>query len=105
MTTKSKQMMGGHGKGKSKNKPHSAHIKRAHSGGFHVTHHFKPTGDDGMPAEDTEHVVPSVEALHDHIDQHFGDQQPVQMPQQSVPSPGDMGPGGPAAAPQGPPQQ
>ena len=100
MTTKSKQMMGGRGKGKSKNKPHGAHIKRGHSGGFHVTHHFKPTADDGQTPEDTEHVVPSLEALHDHLDQHFGDQPPVQMPPQSGPSPDPMSPGAGGPPPQ-----
>jgi hypothetical protein len=51
-------------------RPHEIRLHKAASGGF-VAHHIMPTGE-GFPAEPEEHVLSSLDALHDHLDQHFG---------------------------------
>lgn len=64
--------MGG-GKSKSKSSAHEMHIKRAHGGGFIVTHHPKKKHpmDDSEPEQ---HVVPDADALANHVQQNMGDQ-------------------------------
>ena len=100
-SSRSKAVLGGKGKSKSKGgkKPHSMHIKRAHSGGFVVTHHHAPADDGTMP-EPEDHVVPDLDSLHDHIDQNMGDQGPA--PTAPPPEAAAAAPAGPAPAPAGP---
>ena len=40
------------------------HVKEMHSGGYHVVRH------DGE-GNTTEHAVPDVDGVHDHIHEHF----------------------------------
>lgn len=61
------------GKAKSGKKPHSIHVRRAHSGGFVATHHHKMADDGSMP-EDEEHVIPDMQALQQHMQDNMGDQ-------------------------------
>ena len=49
-----------------KSKPmREMHVKEMHSGGFHVMRH---DGQGGM----SEHAAPSIDAVHDHVHEHFG---------------------------------
>lgn len=104
-SSRAKSVLGGHGKSKSKGgkKPHSMHIKRAHSGGFVVTHHHAPADDGSMSDPDEDHVVPDLDSLHDHIDQNMGDQGPAPItPPPAAPAPAPApAAGGAAPAPAG----
>ena len=89
-------------KKKSGKKPHEIHIKRGHSGGFLVRHSHKPDADTGETPEDEEHVVPSIEDLHNHIDEAMGDQQSAQAaPPEPSPAAAPAAAPAPAAPPQG----
>ena len=72
--------MGGGAKSKSSksksHRPHSLHVKRGKSGGFIVTHHHAPA-DDGTQEPDEDHVVGSMDDLHQHMDDAMGDQGPA----------------------------
>lgn len=51
------------------------HIRRAANGGF-IAHHDM-ADEDGNPAVDPggqDHIIPSMDAAHAHLDQHMGDQ-------------------------------
>ena len=58
---------------KSGKKPHSMHIRRAHSGGFVTEHHFKPD-EEGITPPSEEHVQPDLDSLLSHVSQNMGDQ-------------------------------
>src|ERR1017187_7031499 len=60
---------------KSKKKPHRIEIRRGHSGGHIVTHHFSPD-ETGMAPESEEHVMPDQASLLQHIAANT-DNQPV----------------------------
>lgn len=102
MSDRAKSHMGG---GKSKKsesksggeKPHEIHIKRAHGGGFVVTHHrkHKMGMDDGEPET---HVVPDADQLQQHVSDNMGDQPPAGTP---MPDPNAQA----ATPPQGAPPQ
>lgn len=47
------------------------HVTKAHSGGYHIRHEY-----DHPTHEPTEHVAADTDALHDHIEQHFGEPNP-----------------------------
>lgn len=102
MSERAKSHMGGKsGSKKSEShgdKPHEMNIKRAHGGGFVVTHHkaHKP----GMDMNDPEtHVVPDADQLQQHVSDNMGDQPPAGTP---PPDPNAAPPQGtPAAAPPG----
>lgn len=89
-------MGGGKSKSKSSSKAHEMHIKRAHGGGYVVTHHKakKHPMDDSDPET---HVVPDAEALQAHVQGAMGDQPPAGTP---MPDPNAQ-----AAAPQAMPPQ
>lgn len=55
-----------------KPKLHEMHIKRAASGGFiakHPNEHGSLNHEDGR----FHHVVPNMDALHDHMEEHLGE--------------------------------
>lgn len=56
---------------------HGMRIRRGKSGGFIAKHEQDPADMaavmGGGGGED-EHAIPDLQALHNHIDQHFGDQ-------------------------------
>jgi hypothetical protein len=86
--SRAKSALGGHGHS---GKPHSIHVKRAHSGGFIATHHHKPVAGEMTP-EPEEHVIPDAEALQAHMQDQMGDQPPAPQP------PPDPAAGAPAGA-------
>lgn len=70
-------MSGGHkSSGKRTGRPtHGMHIKRGKSGGFIAKHEQDPADMAAvMGGGNDEHAIPDLQALHNHIDQHFGDQ-------------------------------
>lgn len=62
------------GKSAKKHKVHSMHIRKAASGGYIVKHQHETPEPPEPPQPDQEHVVPDMEALHEHMDEHMGDQ-------------------------------
>lgn len=60
---------------KSGKKPHRIEIRRGHSGGHIVTHHFQPD-ETGMTPESEDHVMPDQASLLSHIAANT-DNQPV----------------------------
>ena len=97
--SRSKAALGGKkSKGKSGH-AHSVHIKRGKSGGFVVTHHQEPNAD-GPADMPEDHVVGSMDDLHQHLDQAMGDQPPA--PSSAPPEMAQAGPApaGPAPAAQ-----
>lgn len=93
-------MGGGKKKSSSKKHPHEMHIKRAHSGGFIVTHHHK-MGDDGAMPETEDHVLPDTAALQAHVGDNMGDQPPAEPPASMAQAgPGAAGPAGGGGLPQ-----
>lgn len=59
-----------HKGGKHPKKVHKMHITKAHSGGYHVVHEHS------SPHPPEEHVIPNTDALHDHIEEHYGEPNP-----------------------------
>ena len=100
-SSRSKAVLGGKGKSKSKGSkhhPHEIRIRKGKSGGHIVTHHELPD-DSGVAPEPEEHVMPDQDALLQHIQQNT-DNSPA--PQASDPN-AAAGPAGPApTAPAGP---
>ena len=99
--SRAKSSMSGGAKKKSSSskkskKPHRIEIRKGHSGGHIVTHHFQPAEDGSMP-EPEEHVMPDQASLLQHIAANTDDQA---APQAAAPSP-DMAQAGPPAG--GPP--
>jgi hypothetical protein len=78
-------------------KPHEIHIKRAHGGGFVVTHHKKKSPMDGSEPET--HVVPDADQLQQHVQDNLGDQPPAGTP---VPDPNAQAAASQAGAPPSP---
>jgi len=99
-SSRSKAVLGGKGKSKSKGgkKPHSIHVKRGKSGGFIVTHHHAPDAD-GQTPEPEDHIVPDLDALQSHVADNMGDQGAAPPP---TPEPAPAAAAGPAPAPAGP---
>lgn len=79
-----------------KKRVHEMHIRRAKTGGFIVRHDMEDAT--GNPQASEEHAVPDSEALHDHVEDAFGEGQP-QEPEQA-PEPEGAEPGN-GAEPQG----
>jgi hypothetical protein len=52
---------------------HKMTIERARSGG-HIVHHEMRGGAEGESTDGGSHVVPDNDALHDHLEEHMGDQ-------------------------------
>ena len=73
-SSRSKAVLGGKGKSKSKSGKHPHHLTIRHgkSGGHVVTHHFDPDAD-GMSQPDEEHILPDKQSLLDHISQNVPD--------------------------------
>ena len=97
-SSRSKAVLGGKGKSKSKGgkKPHHIEIHRGKSGGFIVKHHH--LADDGAaPEEPDQHIVPDMDSLQSHVADNMGDQPPMPAPAASA-----AVPAGPAPAPAGP---
>jgi len=65
-----KKVLGG--KKKSKKPVHKMHIRRATSGGFIAEHESMPGSEPMGPNE--EHAVPNLEALQQHVAEHFSGQ-------------------------------
>lgn len=101
MSDRAKSHMGGGKKSGKKSeshgdKPHEMHIKRAHGGGYVVTHHkHKKSPMDSMDEPET-HVVPDADQLSQHVQNAMGDQPPAGTP---MPDPNAQA----AAPPQGAP--
>lgn len=51
-----------------KSKAHGFHARKV-KGGWHVQHHDETNA----PVQGEEHVLPDTDALHDHIEEHFGE--------------------------------
>lgn len=77
-------------KGKKKGpRVHTIHVKRAH-GGFIVNHEHEmgPEGKTMSPEENPPHVVPDLEALKSHIEEHMGEGEgPEGLEEGSTPAP------------------
>lgn len=50
------------------------HIHPADSGGFHIEHEHED--ENGQLAKKTNHVVPDLDAMHDHMEATYGQDQP-----------------------------
>jgi hypothetical protein len=103
-SSRSKAVLGGKGKSKSKGgkKPHHIEIHRGKSGGFIVKHHHDLPEDGGAPEEPDQHIVPDMDSLQSHVADNMGDQPP--MPASAAPAPAPApapAAGGPAPAPAG----
>ena len=60
-----------------KGRVHEIRIRRA-KGGFIAKHEPEMDPDNpAAPKPDDEHVIPDLAALHNHIDQHWGDGEPA----------------------------
>lgn len=75
-------MGGGKSKSKKSGHPHEIRIRKGKSGGHIVTHHFQPD-ETGASPEPEEHVMPTQDALLDHIAQNT-DNQAAPMPAQAA---------------------
>jgi len=52
------------------------HVRRGASGGYIAKHDFERPTDASQPMpESEEHILPDMEALHDHMDEHMGEEQ------------------------------
>lgn len=77
------------GGGKKKTHVHGMHIRRAANGGFIARHEM--ADEDGNPAIDAganEHIIPDMDAAHDHLDAHMGDQPAAGDQQAAAPAAG-----------------
>lgn len=52
---------------------HKMEIERGANGG-HVVHHEMRGGKEGEPSRTGPHVIANNDELHDHVDEHMGDQ-------------------------------
>ena len=101
--SRAKAAMGGKkpsGKSKSKKhgKVHKMHISRGASGGFSVEHEAPPSDAGSMPGGGSEgpHVLPDRASMQQHLQEHMGDQPPVQAAAPPAAAPAAAAP---AAAP------
>lgn len=94
-------------KSKTKKHPKEVHIRRGKSGGFiakHI-HDTDPNSPDTAPEPDEEHVLPDMDALHQHLDANMGDQaaapqaEPAPDPSAAPAPAGGPTQGAPAPAP------
>lgn len=52
------------------------HVRRGASGGYIAKHDFeRPTDAMAQMPESEEHILPDMNALHDHMDEHMGEEQ------------------------------
>ena len=106
-SSRSKAVLGGKGKSKSKgskgHKPHELHIRPGKSGGHIVRHSFKPDPDTGETPEDEEHILPDQASMLQHVAENT-DNNPAPAP---TPDPAAVaaqaGPAAGAGAPPPPP--
>jgi hypothetical protein len=74
-------------KKKSGKKVKGMHVRRATSGGFIVKHDMDASAEPtGKPMEQEEHVIPDIAALHDHMEQHMGDEEAAAPAAQAAPA-------------------
>lgn len=69
--------LGGGKPSEKKAKLHEVSVRKAHSGGFIAKHHYKHADGStahGHPKHESEHVLPNMDAVHAHMDEHMGDQ-------------------------------
>ena len=81
-SSRSKAVLGGKGKSKSKGSkhhPHEIRIRKGKSGGHIVTHHELPD-ENGMTPDPEEHVMPDQDALLQHIQQNTDNSPAPQAP-------------------------
>jgi len=77
------------------------HIRRAANGGF-IAHHDL-ADEDGNPAVDPgaqDHIIPSMDAAHAHLDAHMGDQPDASDEEAEAPDAGGGGAPAPGAGQQ-----
>jgi hypothetical protein len=73
-------------KKKSGKKVKGMHVRRATSGGFIVKHDMDTSEEPGKPMEQEEHAIPDIAALHDHMEQHMGDEEAAAPAAQAAPA-------------------
>jgi hypothetical protein len=105
-SSRSKAVLGGKGKSKSKggksHKPHEIHIRAGKSGGHIVRHTYKPDADTGEMPEEEEHVLPDQASMLQHVaDNTDNNPAPQPTPEPAAPAPAAAGPA--PAGPQAPP--
>lgn len=72
---------------KKHHRPTKVHVHKV-GGGFHVVHEFpKPAqGEEAPSPEESEHVIPDMDALKQHMEDHMGEE-PESQPQAQAPVP------------------
>lgn len=71
---------------------HEMHIRKAASGGFIAKHpdsrgRMNHDGADAETGENLQHVLPDMEGLHDHMEQHMGGAEPGEAAPGAEPEP------------------
>lgn len=77
--------------------PHEIRVRHGASGGYIAEHHSHPAEADNGNTLESEHVIPDIDSLHSHVDDHM--QEPTADVAAAAPPPAPVPP--PAAA--GPP--
>jgi hypothetical protein len=72
---------------KGRGKTHEMHIRKADSGGYSARHEMMPDELTGKDLPEQEHLLPDLQSLHDHIDNHFGENEEGGEPGSPSPSP------------------